>query len=225
MPGAAGDEAGECLVIVAERATGAGRVDPGPVADAIRAAARKAGASSGDAAKAAGVVYSLAWGDQPALICEHVDWARTCGFKVIAAGKGTGNRLHDIEPGNAAASIFEFRMDSADPAIMMPEVGRSVVRPDLFYEHNVTGLNSVLCAMHERGVGRIVFSSSAAVYGQGGRGPLETITEDAPKAQAAWNLSAYGKAPSADELSDNTKFATVDAAALLRRLDVAALTA
>lgn len=40
-------------------------------------------------AKAAGVVYSLAWGDQPALICEHVDWARTCGFKVISAGKGT----------------------------------------------------------------------------------------------------------------------------------------
>jgi predicted homoserine dehydrogenase-like protein len=40
-------------------------------------------------AKEAGVVYSLAWGDQPALICEHVDWARTCGFTVIAAGKGT----------------------------------------------------------------------------------------------------------------------------------------
>ena len=40
-------------------------------------------------AKAAGVVYSLAWGDQPALICEHVDWAHACGFKVIAAGKGT----------------------------------------------------------------------------------------------------------------------------------------
>jgi predicted homoserine dehydrogenase-like protein len=40
-------------------------------------------------AREAGVVYSLAWGDQPALICEHVDWARTCGFKVVAAGKGT----------------------------------------------------------------------------------------------------------------------------------------
>jgi predicted homoserine dehydrogenase-like protein len=40
-------------------------------------------------AREAGVVYSLAWGDQPALICEHVDWARACGFKVIAAGKGT----------------------------------------------------------------------------------------------------------------------------------------
>jgi predicted homoserine dehydrogenase-like protein len=40
-------------------------------------------------AREAGVVYSLAWGDQPALICEQVDWARTCGFKVVAAGKGT----------------------------------------------------------------------------------------------------------------------------------------
>ena len=37
----------------------------------------------------AGVVYSLAYGDQPALICEMVDWARAAGFEVIAAGKGT----------------------------------------------------------------------------------------------------------------------------------------
>lgn len=40
-------------------------------------------------AEAAGLVYSLAYGDQPALICELVDWARACGFPVIAAGKGT----------------------------------------------------------------------------------------------------------------------------------------
>jgi predicted homoserine dehydrogenase-like protein len=45
-------------------------------------------------AKAAGVIYSLAWGDQPALICEHVDWARACGFNVIAAGKGTRYEPH-----------------------------------------------------------------------------------------------------------------------------------
>ena len=37
----------------------------------------------------AGLVYSLAYGDQPALICELVDWARACGFPVVAAGKGT----------------------------------------------------------------------------------------------------------------------------------------
>lgn len=40
-------------------------------------------------AQAAGVVYSMAYGDQPALICEMVDWCRTVGFDVVAAGKGT----------------------------------------------------------------------------------------------------------------------------------------
>ena len=36
----------------------------------------------------AGVVYSLAYGDQPALICDLVDWARASGFNVVAAGRG-----------------------------------------------------------------------------------------------------------------------------------------
>jgi hypothetical protein len=40
-------------------------------------------------ARDAGVVYSLAYGDQPALICEMVDWCRAAGFDVVAAGKGT----------------------------------------------------------------------------------------------------------------------------------------
>ncbi|VVE13454.1 NAD(P)H-dependent oxidoreductase [Pandoraea cepalis] len=36
----------------------------------------------------AGVIYSLAYGDQPALACELVDWARASGFPVVAAGRG-----------------------------------------------------------------------------------------------------------------------------------------
>lgn len=48
-----------------------------------------AGPLLAEQARAAGVVYSLAYGDQPALICEMVDWARTAGFDVVAAGKGT----------------------------------------------------------------------------------------------------------------------------------------
>ncbi len=40
-------------------------------------------------ARQAGVVYSMAYGDQPALTMEMVDWARSCGFVVVAAGKGT----------------------------------------------------------------------------------------------------------------------------------------
>jgi len=48
-----------------------------------------AGAQLANEAQAAGTVYSMAYGDQPALTCEMVDWARACGFEVIAAGKGT----------------------------------------------------------------------------------------------------------------------------------------
>jgi len=48
-----------------------------------------AGVALAREAARAGVVYSLAYGDQPALICELVDWARACGFRVLAAGKGT----------------------------------------------------------------------------------------------------------------------------------------
>jgi predicted homoserine dehydrogenase-like protein len=42
------------------------------------------------AAKAAEarVIYSMAYGDQPALTCDLVDWARACGFNVVAAGRG-----------------------------------------------------------------------------------------------------------------------------------------
>ena len=40
-------------------------------------------------AREAGVVYTMAYGDQPALTCELVEWARSCGFDVVAAGKGT----------------------------------------------------------------------------------------------------------------------------------------
>ncbi|MGY9054442.1 MAG: NAD(P)H-dependent oxidoreductase [Alphaproteobacteria bacterium] len=48
----------------------------------------------------AGVVYSLAYGDQPALICEQVDWARAVGLEVIGAGKGTRYqpRFHQSTP-------------------------------------------------------------------------------------------------------------------------------
>jgi predicted homoserine dehydrogenase-like protein len=57
-------------------------------------------------ARAAGVVYSLAWGDQPALICEQVDWARACGFKVISAGKGT--RYHPTYHRSNPDTVWEI---------------------------------------------------------------------------------------------------------------------
>ncbi len=51
-------------------------------------------------AAAAGVVYSLAYGDQPAIICEMVDWARANGFELICAGRGVNYlpAYHDSTP-------------------------------------------------------------------------------------------------------------------------------
>ncbi len=48
-----------------------------------------AGPLLAEEARRAGVVYSMAYGDQPALTCELVEWARATGFEVVAAGKGT----------------------------------------------------------------------------------------------------------------------------------------
>ncbi|HHL21373.1 MAG TPA: flagellar biosynthesis protein FlgA, partial [Aliiroseovarius sp.] len=50
--------------------------------------------------RAAGLVYSMAYGDQPALTAELVDWARAAGFQVVAAGKGTKYlpAYHEVTP-------------------------------------------------------------------------------------------------------------------------------
>jgi predicted homoserine dehydrogenase-like protein len=48
-----------------------------------------AGAYLAKKARETGIIYSMAYGDQPALIAEMVDWARAAGFTVAAAGKGT----------------------------------------------------------------------------------------------------------------------------------------
>jgi hypothetical protein len=59
-----------------------------------------AGPVLADQAREAGVVYSMAYGDQPALVAEMVDWARAAGFTVAAAGKGTKYlpEYHQVTP-------------------------------------------------------------------------------------------------------------------------------
>lgn len=48
----------------------------------------------------------------------------------VAAGPGTGDLEYDIVPGNAAESIMDFRMDSADVEVQMPEIGRSIIHTE-----------------------------------------------------------------------------------------------
>jgi predicted homoserine dehydrogenase-like protein len=75
-------------------------------------------------ARAAGVIYSLAWGDQPALICEQVDWARACGFSVVAAGKGT--RYHPTYHRSTPDTVWDILLK------YLPIQDRSHINPKMF---------------------------------------------------------------------------------------------
>ena len=45
----------------------------------------------------------------------------------VAAGKGAGNRLYSIVPGKPDKSILMYRIESNDPGVMMPELGRTII--------------------------------------------------------------------------------------------------
>jgi predicted homoserine dehydrogenase-like protein len=77
-------------------------------------------------AKSAGVVYSLAYGDQPALTAEMVDWARVSGFRVVAAGKGTKYlpAYHDVTPAGVWGH-YGLTADEAQSAGMNPQMFNS----------------------------------------------------------------------------------------------------
>ena len=62
----------------------------------------------------------------------------------------------------------------------LSSVGESVQEPALYYDNNVAGAISLLGAMRECGVGRLVFSSTAAVYGLPERQPITEAAANAP---------------------------------------------
>jgi predicted homoserine dehydrogenase-like protein len=86
-------------------------------------------------AQQAGVIYSLAYGDQPALVCDLVDWARASGFPVVAAGRGHkwlpqyrestpdtvwkfwGLSAEQAERGGLNPKMFNSFLDGSKPAI------------------------------------------------------------------------------------------------------------
>jgi len=102
-----------------------------------------AGPALAKRARAAGLVYSLAYGDQPALIAEMVDWARTAGFRVTAAGKGTkylpsyhfstpdtiwdhyGLTAQEAQDAGMNAQMFNSFLDGTKSAIEMAAVANA----------------------------------------------------------------------------------------------------
>jgi predicted homoserine dehydrogenase-like protein len=99
-----------------------------------------AGPALAERARSAGVVYSLAYGDQPALVCELVEWARVCGFPVVCAGKGTkylpayhavspdqvwehyGIAPEDAAAGGLDAKMFTSFLDGTKSAVEMAAI-------------------------------------------------------------------------------------------------------
>jgi predicted homoserine dehydrogenase-like protein len=89
------------------------------------------------------IVYSLAYGDQPALIAEMVDWARSAGFDVVCAGKGTkylpayhfstpetvwshyGFSEAQVAAGDFNARMFNSFLDGTKSAIEMAAVANA----------------------------------------------------------------------------------------------------
>ena len=125
-------------------------------------------------AREAGIVYSLAYGDQPALICEMVDWARAAGFEVVAAGKGTkylpeyhrstpdtvwpyyGLSVEDAKLGGMNAQMFNSFLDGTKSAIEMAAVANATgLRPAAsglaFPPCGVDDLAQVLCPREDGG--------------------------------------------------------------------------
>jgi predicted homoserine dehydrogenase-like protein len=126
-------------------------------------------------AREAGIVYSLAYGDQPALICEMVDWARAAGFRVVAAGKGTkylpayhtstpetvwghyGFTPEMVAGGDFNAQMFNSFLDGTKSAIEMTAVANATgltPPPDglLFPPCGVDDLARILKPASEGGV-------------------------------------------------------------------------
>ena len=85
-----------------------------------------AGAALAQEARGAGIVYSMAYGDQPALVAEMVDWARATGFHVTAAGKGTKYlpAYHTVTPDDVWTH-YGLTADEAARAGMNPQMFNS----------------------------------------------------------------------------------------------------
>ena len=121
-----------------------------------------AGPLLAERARAAGTVYTLAYGDQPALIAEQVDWARAAGFEVVCAGKGTkylpayhhstpdtvwdyyGLTREQAEDAGMNAKMFNSFLDGTKSAIEMAAVSNAtgLVAPS-------AGLFFPPCGTHE----------------------------------------------------------------------------
>lgn len=118
-------------------------------------------------------VHALAAAGQEVVVVDNLQTGRAAAV----AGKAAFVQ-GDIRDAACLDDIFRrFRIDGVMHFAADSQVGESMVNPLKYFNNNVGGMQSLLEAMVRHGVGRIVFSSSAAVYGEPDSVP---ISEDAP---------------------------------------------
>jgi len=99
-------------------------------------------------------------------------------LRAVAQTNDIGFHRADIRDRDAIAAILaDEHIDAVLHFAGLKAVGESVERPTLYYDNNVAGSVALLAAMEQSGTRKIVFSSSATVYGEPERLPL---TEDHP---------------------------------------------
>lgn len=181
-----------------------------------------AGPLLADKARRAGVVYSMAYGDQPALIAELVDWARAAGFDVVAAGKGTKylpayHRVtpddvwthYGLTPQAAAAGgmnpqMFNSFLDGTKSAIEMAAVANAcgLTPPEDGLAFPPCGVDDLAHVLRPRDAGGVLAASGTVEVisslerdGRPVHGDLRWgvyVTFEAPSAYAARCFAEYG---------------------------------
>jgi UDP-glucose 4-epimerase len=97
---------------------------------------------------------------------------------VAIVGRAPEFARSDVRDTGAVRDLFaRHRFDAVIHFAGLKAVGESVEKPLEYYDNNVQGALSLCRAMAEAGVGTLVFSSSATVYGNASSMP---IREDAP---------------------------------------------
>ena len=161
-------------------------------------------------ARCAGVVYSMAYGDQPALVAEMVDWARAAGFTVAAAGKGTKYLLayHKVTPddvwshyGLTAAEakgagmnpqIFNSFLDGTKSAIEMDAIANAcgLTVPDAGLAFPPCGVDDLAHVLRPRSVG-------GQLYGTGMVETVSSLERDGRPVfrDLRWGVDVVIKAP------------------------------
>lgn len=127
------------------------------------------------------VARCLTRAGHPVLILDALstgDASRVVGFPLVTASiLADWRRLTEIMVEHGVRCIVHLAANKA--------VGESVQRPLFYYEQNVQGSLALLRAAVDAGVRQILYSSSAAVYGDTAAGP---VGEDHPTAPT----SPYG---------------------------------